>query len=262
MMNRFQFLALTSFAVVTGLSVASAADEPDVVRPGCYELRIYDAAEGKLEALKKRFRDHTLRLFTRHGMTHVAYWMPVENPKRQLVYLLSYPDAPSRDASWNAFAADPDWVAAKTASEVDGPLVDKVESRLIRLTDFSPPMAGSAGGAPHCFEMRTYHATPGNLPRLLARFRDHTVGLFSKHGMRHFGYFTPFPGQPGADDTLVYFLEHDSAEARDKSFTAFSADPDWQQVKVESEKAAGGPLTVKDGVKSQVLRATDFSPVK
>jgi NIPSNAP len=257
-MKRSQFLALV---LLTGLaSFTVGAAEPATSR--CFELRIYHAAEGKLDALNARFRDHTTALFTRHGMTNVGYWMPVENPQRLLVYLLSYPDLAARENSWKAFQADPDWVAAKTASEVSGKLVDKVDSRFLTPTDFSPEMKVNDGGAPLTFEMRTYTATPGNLPRLLDRFRQHTVALFSKHGMKHFGYFTPPAGQPGADNTLIYFLYHRSPEARNASFAAFGADPEWIKVKAESETAAGGSLTVPDGVKSELLKATDFSPVK
>jgi hypothetical protein len=257
-MKRIQFLALMLLAGLSSLAVG-AGESPS---SRCFELRTYHAAEGKLDALNTRFRDHTTALFTRHGMTNVAYWMPVENPQRLLVYLLSYPDLAARESSWKAFQADPKWVAVKAASEASGSLVQKVDSRFLTLTDFSPEMKVDEAGAPHTFEMRTYTATPGNFPRLLDRFRQHTLELFAKHGMKHFGYFTPSPGQPGADTTLVYFLYHASPEAREASFAAFGADPDWIKVKAESEAAAGGPLTVSDGVKSELLKATDFSPVK
>jgi hypothetical protein len=251
-MKRLPFIALLLAAFLP--TIARAA-EPAA---GCYELRIYHAAEGKLDALHARFRDHTTKLFARHGMTNVAYWVPVENAGQRLIYLLAYPDAAAREASWKAFGADPDWIAAKQASETSGELVARIESRLLAPTDFSPEFAQSPAGG--IFEMRTYTTTPGNLPRLLDRFRNHTVGLFSKHGMRHFGYFTPLPGQPEADATLVYFLRHDSPEACAAS--AFRADPVWVKAKSASEAAAGESLTVPDGVKSELMSATDYSPVR
>jgi len=257
-MKFVQILGLILLASISSPAVSAAAAAP----AGCFELRIYYAAEGKLEALNSRFREHTTALFTRHGMTNVGYWMPLENPQRRLVYLLSYPDLAARTASWKAFQADPEWVAVAKASEVSGKLVDKVESRFLELTDFSPEMKVDQEGAPHIFEMRTYTATSGNFPRLLERFRKHTVALFSKQGMRHFGYFTPPAGQPGTDNTLIYLLVHASPEARETSFAAFVADPEWIKVKSESETAAGGPLTVPDGVKSELLKPTDFSPVQ
>ena len=251
-----------SLAALSSMSFPVLRAEREKSKPACFELRTYYAAEGKLEALNTRFRDHTMKLFTRHGMTNVAYWMPVENPGNTLVYLLSYPDLAAREASWKAFLADPEWVAAKAESEKTGALVEKVENRFLGTTDFSPEMKVPAEGSPDTFEMRTYTVTPGNLPNLLKRFKDHTVELFTKHGMGHFGYFTPLPGQPGADDTLIYFLYHASPAARDASFAAFSADPDWKVARANSETAAGGSLTVTDGVKSELLKAIDFSPVK
>lgn len=259
-MTRFLLLGLMT---LTGLStMASAADNGPKKGETCYELRTYHAAEGKLEALDARFRDHTTGLFVRHGMTNVAYWHPLENPDRLLVYLLSFPSIEAREASWKSFQEDPEWIAAKAASEAAGPLTTQKDSLILKPTDFSPEMKVDETGAPHVFEMRTYTATPGKLPNLLSRFRDHTVELFTKHGMKHFGYFTPAPGQPGAENTLVYFLIHDSAEAHSKSSAAFGKDPVWVKAKSESETAAGGSLTVPDGVKSVLMRATDFSPVK
>ena len=106
----------------------------------CFELRTYTAAPGKLEALHARFRDHTNAIFTKHGMTMVGYWVPSEADKganNTLVYLLAFPSRAARDKAWEDFRVDPDWVAARTASEVDGKLTDKVESLLLTATDYS-----------------------------------------------------------------------------------------------------------------------------
>ncbi len=253
-----KFLILACIATLTTFCIAEEKSSPR-----CYELRIYTAAEGKLDALKSRFRDHTVALFERHGMTNVAYWTPLENPENKLVYLLSYPSMEARTASWKAFASDPEWKAAAKASEVNGKILAKPpEARFLALTDFSPEPKADPAGIAHSFEMRTYTTTPGNLPLLLKRFRDHTVDLFTKHGMKHFAYFTPIAGQPGAENTLIYFLIHESPEAQKKSFEAFRADPEWVKAKAESETAGGGSLTIPDGVQSVALTPTDFSPVK
>lgn len=261
-MKRSTFVKLVTLAGVAVLGDNHSLAAAEETRSRCFELRIYHAAEGKLDDLNKRFRDHTVELFKRHGMTNVAYWMPLENPQRQLIYLLSYPDLAARDASWKAFMADPEWRGVQAASEANGKLVEKVESRILTNTDFSPEMKVDPAGAPHTFEMRTYTATPGNLGNLLERFRKHTVGLFSRHGMQHFAYFTPSIGQMGADDTLIYFLVHKSPEAQAESFAAFRADPEWIEVKGKSEVLGGGSLTIPDGVKSELLKPTDFSPVQ
>ena len=255
-MNRRLFLSsVLAAAATTTLQAADAA------APGlCYEMRIYYAAEGKLDALHSRFRDHTCALFTKHGMTNVGYWTPVENPERKLVYVLSYPNRAARDASWKAFMADPDWKQAAVASEKDGRLVAKVESTFLTATDFSPAFKAERKTPARVFEMRTYTASAGNLPKLHSRFRDHTVKLFSKHGMGHVGYWALDAGQPGAENTLVYILSHASADACAASFKSFRDDPDWKAAREASEKAAGGSLTVPDGVKSVLMVPTDYSP--
>ena len=254
-MNRRQFIAATVTAAATStLSAADAGEAP------CYELRVYYAAEGKLDALQSRFRDHTCALFTKHGMTNIGYWTPVENPERKLYYILRYPDKAAREASWKAFMNDPAWKQAAAASEKDGKLVARVESTLMSTTDFSPPVKAEKHDPARVYELRIYTTGPGNLPKLHDRFRNHTVSLFSRHGMNHFGYWKPDAGQQGADNTLLYLLSHASREACEASFKAFRADPDWIAARDASEKAAGGPLTVKDGVKSILMVPTDYSP--
>ena len=247
--------------LLTALSLLTAAPLR-AVDTKCYELRIYTAAPGKLDALLQRFRNHTVTLFAKHGMTNVGYWVPAENADRKLLYVLSFPDRTARDASFKAFGDDPEWQTAQKASEADGKLVDKIESRFLAATDFSKSETPDAASPSRIYEMRTYICGPNNLPRLLSRFRDHTVDLFSKHGMKHFGYYTPAAGQPGADDTLLYFLIHESKDAMAASFNTFRTDPIWTAAKEASEKAAGGSLTVPDGVKSLPLIPTDFSPAK
>jgi hypothetical protein len=102
-----------------------------------FELRTYYAEPGKLDALHARFRDHTTRLFQKHGMTIIAYWMPREAPDR-IVYVLAYKSKEAADAAWKGFREDPDWVKARTASEANGRLVTKVESIYMDATDYSP----------------------------------------------------------------------------------------------------------------------------
>ena len=250
---RLLFL-LTFFAAM----IPAHSAEPD---SRCFEMRTYYAAPGKLDDLLARFRQHTVALFEKHGISNIGYWTPMENTENKLVYVLAYPSREAREKSWKEFAADPEWKAAKEASEANGKLVTKVVSTFLSATDFSPEVKPSAA-APRVFELRTYTATEGNLERLKARFRDHTVALFTKHGMTNLFYWTPMPDQPAAEKTLVYMLAHKDAKAAKESFAAFRADPDWIAAKDASEKAGGGSLTIPDGVKSEFLRATDFSPTR
>ena len=108
------------------------------------------------------------------------------------------------------------------------------------------------------FELRTYTASPGKLDALNARFRDHTVALFKKHGMEVVGFWMPIDKDAGAGEKLVYVLARRSRAAADASWNAFRADPEWVKVKADSEKDGG--LTVK--IESVFLAGTDYSPLK
>ena len=105
-----------------------------------FELRTYYATKGNMKALHARFRDHTNKLFVKHGMTLIGYWNPID-PKQaeeKLIYILAYPSKDAADKSWAAFRKDPDWIAARDASEKNGSLVAKVESVFMSPTDYSP----------------------------------------------------------------------------------------------------------------------------
>jgi hypothetical protein len=104
-----------------------------------FELRTYTTAPGKLDALHKRFDDHTNKLFVKHGMELVGYWTPADGEKARntLVYILAYPDRASRDKSWKAFLSDPVWKKAFKESRKDGPIVTKVKSQYLNPTEYS-----------------------------------------------------------------------------------------------------------------------------
>jgi hypothetical protein len=107
---------------------------------GVYELRVYHAAPGKLPELLARFREHTTKLFDRHGMKNVAYWTPVDEPEKSntLMYILYHPSREAAAANWKSFQDDPEWKSVREKSEANGKLVEKVDSTFMTLTDFSP----------------------------------------------------------------------------------------------------------------------------
>ena len=107
-----------------------------------YELRVYQAAPGKLAQLLARFREHTTKLFDRHGMKNVAYWTPVDEPQKSntLIYILQHPSREAAVANWKSFQDDPEWKSVRDKSEANGKLVEKVDSTFLVLTDFSPPL--------------------------------------------------------------------------------------------------------------------------
>jgi len=128
-------------AAVLGLMAAatSSADAQDK-KERFFEMREYVANAGKMDALHKRFREHTNKLFTKHGMELVGYWVVASGDQagQKLVFVLAYPSKEAREKSWDAFAKDPEWVKAKAESEKDGPLVAKAISTFMSPTDYSP----------------------------------------------------------------------------------------------------------------------------
>ncbi len=244
------------------LAVTNFADADQKNSGPVYEMRVYHTNDGKLDDLLARFRDHTCELFTKHGMTNVAYFVPEGKENKRLVYFMKYPSRAAREASWKGFLNDPDWKAAYKASIKEGRLIHKVDSTFLTLTDYSPEFPSKSHTAGRLFELRTYTATPGNLKHLHSRFRDHTFKLFAKHGITNIAYFDLMPDQKGAENTLIYLISHKDKQARKKSFGDFSKDPAWQNARKQSEIAGGGSLTTKGGVKHEFLIPTDFSPLK
>ncbi|WZO99150.1 NIPSNAP family protein [Isosphaeraceae bacterium EP7] len=139
-MRTILFTLLAVMAAYPALAIA--ADDPKPAEgQRVFEMRTYVAHEGKFDALKSRFRDHTLKLFEKHGITNIAYFVPrskSDGSDKTLIYVLAYPSADAAKASWEAFRADPEWKVAAAASEKDGKLVKEVISVFLDPTDFSP----------------------------------------------------------------------------------------------------------------------------
>lgn len=225
-----QFLLSLGFLLGTLVSVHAAASDP------VHELRIYTTHPGKMPDLLKRFREHTCALFEKHGMENVGYWLPAdEKDPNKLYYVLKHASRGAAKASWQAFMGDADWKTVRTASEASGPIVAGVESIFLETTDYSPAVPANLGKG-HVYELRTYHCNEGKLAALDARFRNHTLALFARHGMINLPYWHPTDADKGAGKTLIYLLAHADREAAKKSWADFRADPEWMKVREESEK--------------------------
>lgn len=227
-----------------------------------YELRTYTAAPGKFEDVLKRFRDHTTRIFEKHGMVNIGYWVPADaadGAGEKLVYLLEHKSRQAADASWSAFQADPEWQAVAKASEANGRILAKAPERIfLALTDYSKPPVPKATATPRIFELRTYTAAEGKLNALDARFRGGETALFTKSGMTEVAYFHPTDANKGAGNTLIYLLAHANRDAAIASWAKFRADAEWVKMKEASEK--DGRLTSE--TKSMFLTPVDFSKMK
>ena len=142
MRNIWSMIAVLGLGVVFAMVSYAEQKEKDVKKADTriFELRTYYAASGKMDALNARFRDHTCKLFKKHGMEIVAFWTP-SDPKdadKKLIYVLAYPSKEAADKGWKGFREDPEWIKAKDESEKDGKLVDKVDSVYMNPTDYSP----------------------------------------------------------------------------------------------------------------------------
>ncbi|MEZ6055137.1 MAG: NIPSNAP family protein [Planctomycetaceae bacterium] len=239
-------------STLSGLTTARA-EEATVL-----ELRVYTCEADKLDALNTRFRDHTLRIFEKHGMKNVAYWVPTdgETAKTTLIYIIEHKSRDAAKASWDAFRADPEWkkVAADSA-EAHGKILAKAPDATYMVpTDYSAKIGPVS--QEKVYELRTYTAAEGKLDALHARFRDHTDKIFQRHGMKTIGYWVP-QDEPGSKNLLIYVVEHASREAAAESWKAFGADPEWKKARAESE--ADGSLLAKRP-ESVFMKATDYSP--
>lgn len=130
-------LLLTGLSLAFGVLISSTHSEDPQPQPLLYELRTYTTLEGRLPALHRRFADHTMKLFEKHGMKNVIYWVPADRDNT-LVYVVAHKSREAADASWKAFISDPEWHAARDASEKDGKIVAKVERQYLLATDYSP----------------------------------------------------------------------------------------------------------------------------
>jgi hypothetical protein len=131
---RLRAWVLIAVALFAGAAVA--ADSPHRV----FEIRTYTTPEGKLDALNKRFREHTMKIFERHGMVNIGYWMPQDPPLagHTLIYILAHKSREAAKKSWDEFGKDPEWQKVRADSEANGPIVTKVESIFVDATDYSP----------------------------------------------------------------------------------------------------------------------------
>lgn len=257
----FGNLSLGLLALGLSAGVLKADDSSPV-----YELRTYQTNPGKLPNLLKRFGDHTLTLFEKHGIKNLGYWVPVQEQdgsENTLIYVLEHKSREAAKASWKSFIADPEWQAVAKASQVDGKILASApQSVFMEKTDYSPEYPLVQKNPERTFELRIYKCPEGKLEKLHQRFKNHTLRLFARQGMEHICYWTPTNEKDGKSDTLIYILAHPSHEAGLKAFDAFRKDPEWIAVKTESEK--DGSLTVPqpEGVKSIYMKPASFSQLK
>ncbi len=211
----YQHLRLALLAVLTLFAIGSLPQQVNAEDQPVYELRVYTCEPGKLPALQSRFREHTMKLFARHGIENIAYWIPTEGPEAEttLIYLLRHQGREAAKKSWDAFRSDPEWKAVAAASQQQhGKILAKSpESTYLALTDYSPKMGPVKQD--RLYELRIYTAAEGKLAALHDRFRKYTDKLFTELGLPAVGYFRPLD-EPKSTTTLIYVLEHQDRAGR------------------------------------------------
>ena len=251
-----RFLLVGLFILTTGIfGERSQADTPEKksASQGVYELRIYTTHPGRLNALHARFRDHTIKLFEKHGIKNIIYGTPV-GQENTLTYVIQHSSRKGADGAWKSFVADPQWQKVFKESRKDGPIVSKVESHYLNLTDFSPSKSKSHKGDTRLFELRTYTTAKGRLENLHQRFRDGELKLFEEHGITNIFYSNPLE----QENVMVYLVAHKDQKGAEKSWSSFGGDPKWKTLLADSLKTG----TIVTKVENEFLVPTDYSPLR
>ena len=243
-----------TLALLVATAFAAQSQTPD--NP-LYEIRTYHCNEGKRPNLITRFQNHTTRIFEKHGMENIGYWLSTEN-ENDLIYILAFPNKAARDAAWKSFIADPEWKAVAAASEVNGKILTGIDSEFLTLnSELTDKIKTNSELESPVFELRTYYCFPDKFPNIVARFRDHTQAIFETHGMVNIAYFQTVK-EGGSQPELKYIIAHKNMEAAKASWSAFSNDPVWKKVYADSH--IDGKIVEK--VVSVYMKALPFSDIK
>lgn len=221
---------LASVTMLVAVTSNEARAQEDGAPPPdkLYELRFYTTHEGRLPDLHARFREHTMRLFEKHGMENIIYWTVSEaaegdDPENMLVYILAHKDRDAAEASWHAFRNDPEWQEVRRKSEENGPILAKPPvSIYMKPTDFSPPdepPSGETDSTPRLFELRQYNTGEAGLPETVDRFRAGEAELFTRHGMTTVKFWTATD-----NSAFIYLLAHKDRETSRASWKGFFGD--------------------------------------
>jgi len=136
----FSVVVLIVAAAAAGFWMGRKTTTVHAAENRVFEIRTYTAPEGKLADLQARFRNHTVDIFNKHNMTSIAYFAPLDEPKKSntLIYILAFPSRDAAKKSWAEFGADPEWQKVAKESEANGKILTKIESTYAEPTDFSP----------------------------------------------------------------------------------------------------------------------------
>ncbi|MCY2981753.1 MAG: NIPSNAP family protein [Planctomycetota bacterium] len=255
-------------AVCATLFSNATAQQPTAKKDGkLYELRFYTTNPGKLPDLHARFRDHTMKLFEKHGMENIIYWNVIDGAAKSdddkdnmLIYIIAHKDEAAKDASWKAFIADPDWKAAAAKSEEKGKILAKAPSAIfMRETDFSAidePVNKNSDAPARLWELRQYNDGPERVPHTVDRFGSGEKEIFTKHGMQTVKFWTATD-----NSAFIYLLAHKDKASSDESWKGFRSEfPEFMKKYRDSHPNL--PAGRGSGNDVRFLVPTDYSPRK
>jgi hypothetical protein len=102
------------------------------------ELRVYHCVPGRMPELHQRFINTALGFFKKYGIRPIGFWTNITGTTNQsLTYLLHWESMAEREAKWNAFEADAQWIAKHAESEAQGPLIERIENHFMEPTSYS-----------------------------------------------------------------------------------------------------------------------------
>ncbi len=254
-------------AIFSAVCSSAFAQVQSVKKDGkLYELRFYTTNPGKLPDLHARFRDHTMKLFEKHGMENIIYWTVSQGAAKSdddkdnlLIYIIAHKDEAAKDASWAAFRADPEWKAVAAKSEENGKILAKPPRAIfMRETEFSAAdePVNKASGAPRLWELRQYNDGPEQVPFTVDRFGSGENEIFTRHGMQTVKFWTATD-----NSAFIYLLAHKDKPASDESWKGFKSEfPGF--MKKYRDAHPNMPTGRGNGQENRFLIPTDYSPRK
>lgn len=257
------------FLIALGLLIApiSAQDLREKKDGKLYELRFYTTNPGKLPDLHARFKNHTMKLFEKHGMENIIYWNVSEGARNSdddkdnmLIYIIAHKNEAAKDASWKAFLSDPEWKAVAAKSEENGKILAKPPRAIfMRETDFSAadePINKDSNVPARLWELRQYNDGPERVPFTVHRFGHGESELFTKNGMQTVKFWSATD-----KSAFIYLLAHKDKDASNESWKGFRKDfGDF--MKRYNEENKNQPTGRGNGNEVRFLIPTDYSPRK
>ena len=239
--------------------VLPARGETTPVEPLPYfELRIYDVTTNKLAGVLERFRETVDPVRRRHGICAVGYWTAASPTGEKYVYLMKAANAADLATREKAFSADSDFQSGFAASNrKHGKNIEKITT-IPLITDNTAQFSFAPSDPARTFELREYSVPAAKLAAFRARWQDHAIPIYARHGLQSIGWWQAAKPDPTGSETFICLLAGASPAAIQKAIADFHADPEWRAITEQTEK--DGPL--RNGVAVLTLHPTEFSALK